>query len=78
MSKILVLITTDHEDRDEAIRSVSGAMKRAGYNFKDYDAHGFTLLTQYPEKNELQLFGSAEALVQICEPEADDRADRAL
>jgi hypothetical protein len=69
VSKILVLIETDHEDRDEAIRSVGNALKRAGYDHKDYEAKSFGY---YPTDQEI--FGnvrSADALVEVCEPEVN-------
>lgn len=68
MSKILVLITTDHEDHDEAIKSVSGAMKRAGYNFRDYETGSFQVEGWYG-----LLVRDANGFVQVVEPEVDDR-----
>ena len=67
MSKILVLITTDHEDHDEAIKSVSGAMKRAGYNVRDYNA--VDRLEFFIGENEAI---ECDGLVEVVEPEVDD------
>lgn len=75
MSRIAVFITTDHKDHDEAVKSVSNAMKRAGYDFKDYDMHGFTVFSQHPENKTLQIFGTAHALVEVVEPEVSDRGN---
>ncbi len=37
MSRIVVVITTDHQSRGEAIQSVSKGLERAGYMVLDYE-----------------------------------------
>lgn len=68
MSRIVVLITTDHEDHDEAIRSVSGAMKRVGYDFTDYEVG----MTADRQSEVSRMF--ADGFVQVCEPEVNRAA----
>ena len=40
MSRVMVHIETDHENLDEAVRSVSNALKRAGYDVLDAQVEG--------------------------------------
>lgn len=35
--KIAVIVETDHTDLNEAVRSVSNGLKRAGYDIRDYE-----------------------------------------
>ena len=73
MSKILVLITTDHEDHDQAVKSVSNAMKRAGYDFKDYSTHSHHVGQMF--HHGLEPLVKADALVEVTEPEVSDRVN---
>lgn len=63
MAWIAVVITTDHDDADEAIRSVCNGLKRSGYDVLDYqigDNH-HTL--------------NVNGIVEACEPEVNPFAN---
>ncbi len=61
MAVVVVLVETTHSDIDEAVRSVTNAMERAGY-----DCDGFTV---DPLKG-LE-FHSIEAVLNVSEPEVN-------
>jgi hypothetical protein len=66
MSKVLVIVTTDHIDSDEAIRSVANGMKRAGYEMTDYDTDTFEV---HSTTKRYTLLSSTDGLVEVSEPE---------
>lgn len=61
MSTVVVVIDTEHLETDDAVRSVSAAMKRAGYDVLDYVVH---------ENAGLELH-SMKAILTVCEPEVN-------
>jgi hypothetical protein len=71
MAKVLVLVETDHSDTSDAIRSVMDAMKRAGYNQKDYDMRNHLIGVEMGMHVSLHMM-SADCLLQVEEPEVTD------
>lgn len=66
MAVVVVVVGTDHEDKDEAVRSVRNSMERAGYNFVDY--------VMEPGGGAVQwVVASSAAMIEVVEPEADKR-----
>jgi len=61
---VVVVVGTDHEDTEEAVRSVSGAMKRAGYDLLDYS------ISETPSL----VAPDSRAVIEVCEPEVNPRA----
>lgn len=64
---ILVQVTTDHKDPQQAVESLKTVMERAGYNFVDKFVWGDRL----PHEVETMTSG----IVQVIEPEIDPRAN---
>lgn len=63
MAVVVVMIGTAHDDYEDAVRSVSGNLKRAGYDVLDY---------QVDDKQGLEIH-SLEAIIEACEPEVNPR-----
>lgn len=75
MSKIIVIVDTDHLDSDEAIKSVSNSLKRAGYVFSDYQTGAFTVTDETVFNRSQAITSRGEGLLQFVEPEVIDRAE---
>lgn len=67
MSRIAVMIETDHEDSDEAARSVIINLKRAGYDYRDASMDEFVI-----QGDGTGVLMKVEALVEFWEPEIAD------
>lgn len=65
MSKFLVCIETDHTDPEDAMRSIINNLKKAGYDFIDYESedNGYTVYDGY-EHNYL-----SKGVIEMKEPE---------
>lgn len=74
MRQILVLVTTDHQDNDEAMRAVMNAMDRAGYNQVDYDMGPHVVAKRLEQATALTISSSGIPFLEVVEPEADPRA----
>lgn len=61
MAVIAVVISTDHEDHEDAVRSVSAHLGRVGYDVLNYKIH----------KTIHSL--TAHAVIEACEPEVNPR-----
>ena len=61
MSRVIVHIETDHEDNDEAARSVSNALKRAGYDIEAVQVVGDSIKSS-------QVYGNIQVFVENADP----------
>lgn len=61
MATVIVVVDTDHSDHEEALRSVSSGMKRAGYNVTDYRV----------SEASTERCWDTRAVLSVCEPEVD-------
>lgn len=66
MALVVVMIDTDHADHEDAVRSISGNLKRAGYDVLDYQV----------DENEGLEIHSLKAIIEACEPEVNPRANQ--
>lgn len=77
MSRVIVHIETDHEDDDEAARSVSNALKRAGYDVLETQAAGTAWSESAVQETAHEFVRYADPiLVTAAEPETDARFRR--
>lgn len=61
MSRVMVHIKTDHEDNDEAARSVSNALKRAGYDIEAVQVAGDSIAPH-------QVHGNVQTFAEYADP----------
>jgi len=61
MSRVIVHITTDHENNDDAARSVMSALKRAGYYVESHQVEGDSLTAA-------QITGNILGFVEYADP----------
>lgn len=61
MASVIVVVDTEHLDHEEALRSVSAGMKRAGYNVTDY----------HVSETATEKCWKTQAVLAACEPEVD-------
>lgn len=66
MALVVALIETDHEDHEDALRSVSAQLKRVGYDVLNYSVD---------ERAGLEIH-SFKAMLEACEPEVNPRANQ--
>lgn len=61
MAVVVVVVGTDHDDHEDALRAVSNGMKRAGYDVLGYRIEDHPVLTS-PD---------VRAILEVCEPEVN-------
>lgn len=61
MSRVIVHIKTDHADSDKAARSVSNALKRAGYDIEAIQVAGDSITPQ-------QVYGNIQVYAEYADP----------
>lgn len=61
MSRVIVHIKTDHDDNDEAARSVVNALKRAGYDIEAVQVAGDSISPH-------QVYGNINGFVEYSDP----------
>lgn len=78
MARVIVHIETDHEDNEEAARSVVNAVKRAGYDVLDTQVAGTAWSEAAVRNTAAEYVLYAEPIfITAAEPETDARFRRA-